>query len=172
MPQKITISAALAAIAFAASPALADAHMEAHDEHAAHEGSGEKHTIMPEDEGARAFMEQFGFSEAVIHGDTVYLSGVIAGPPPEGMTREEAYNRTFQYIGSVLERAGSSWDDVVDLTTYHVDIDASLPALAEVKNRYVKAPFPAWTAIDIDRLYAPEGEVEIKVTARVSAMGE
>lgn len=143
-----------------AAPALADGHEET--------PANEKKTIMPESEAGRAFMEQFGFSEAVIHGDTVYLSGVIAGPPPEVMTREEAYDRTFQYIGSVLERAGSSWDDVIDITTYHTDIDASLPALAEVKNRYVKAPFPAWTAIDIDRLYAPEGEVEIKVTARVS----
>lgn len=171
MTRPIRFSAALAAIAFIASPALADAHMEAHDEHGEH-AAHEKRTIMPEDEGARAFMEQFGFSEAVIHGDTVYLSGVIAGPPPEGMTQQEAYDRTFQYIGSVLERAGSSWDDVIDLTTYHVDIDDSLPALAEVKNRYVKAPFPAWTAIDVDRLYAPEGQVEIKVTARVSAMGK
>ena len=157
---KNTTKLLVSALALTSTPALADAHAEA--------APTEKQTIMPEDEGARAFMEQFGFSEAVIHGDTVYLSGVIAGPPPEGMTREEAYDRTFQYIGSVLERAGSSWDDVIDLTTYHVDIDASLPALAEVKNRYVKAPFPAWTAIDIDRLYAPEGEVEIKVTARVS----
>ena len=130
--------------------------------------TAEKLTIMPESEGGRAFMEEFGFSEAVIHGDTVYLSGVIAGPPSEGRTREEAYDRTFQYLGRVLERAGSSWDDVVDITTYHVDIDASMTALAAVKNRYVKAPFPAWTAIDIDRLFAPEGEVEIKITARLS----
>ena len=140
-----------------AAPALADGHE-----------AGSKHTIMPEDEGARAFMEQFGFSEAVIHGDTVYLSGVILGPAPEGMTREEAYERSFQYLGTVLERAGSSWDDVIDITTYHADIDASMPALAAVKNRYVKAPFPAWTAIDVDRLYAAEGEVEIKITARVT----
>ncbi|WP_197409563.1 Rid family hydrolase [Erythrobacter sp. YT30] len=152
--------ASIAAFTLASTPALADDHAEA--------PSTEKQTIMPESEGGRAFMEEFGFSEAVIHGDTVYLSGVIAGPAPEGRTREEAYDRTFQYIGSVLERAGSSWDDVIDLTTYHVDIDASMPALAEVKNRYVKAPFPAWTAIDIDRLYSPDGEVEIKVTARLS----
>ena len=46
---------------------------------------------------------------------------------------------------------------MVDLTTYHVDIDASMPALAEAKNRYVKAPFAAWAAIDIDRLYAHQG---------------
>ena len=127
-----------------------------------------KQVLMPEDERARAIHEQFGFSEAVIHGDTVYLSGVILGPAPEGMTREEAYERSFQYLGTVLERAGSSWDDVIDITTYHVDIDASMPALAAVKNRYVKAPFPAWTAIDVDRLYAAEGEVEIKITARVT----
>jgi reactive intermediate/imine deaminase len=145
---------------FSPSAAYADGHNEV--------PSTEKRTIMPESEGGRAFMEEFGFSEAVIHGDTVYLSGVIAGPAPDGMTREEAYDRTFQYLGSVLERAGSSWDDVVDITTYHVDIDASMPALAAVKNRYIKAPFPAWTAIDIDRLFAPEGEVEIKITARLS----
>lgn len=161
---KNTTKLLVSALALTATPALADAHAEA--------APTEKQTLMPENEGARAFMEQFGFSEAVIHGDTVYLSGVIAGPPPEGMTREQAYDLTFQYIGSVLERAGSSWAEVIDLTTYHVDIDASMPALAEVKNRYVKAPFPAWTAIDIDRLYTADGEVEIKVTARVTGMGE
>ncbi|MBO6767487.1 MAG: RidA family protein [Erythrobacter sp.] len=150
-------AALLAAPLAPAAPALADDH-----------GAGGKRTLMPEAGPGLAMMEEFGFSEAVIHGDTVYLSGVILGPAPEGMTREEAYDRSFQYLGSVLERAGSSWDDVIDITTYHVDIDASMPALAAVKNRYVKAPFPAWTAIDIDRLFAPEGEVEIKITARVS----
>lgn len=156
-------AAAILASAACTSPALADAHVEAGFEQA----SADKRTIMPEDPGARGFMEQFGFSEAVIHGDTVYLSGVILGPAQEGETQEEAFDRTFQYIGNILERAGSSWDDVLDITTYHVDIDASMPALAAVKNRYVKAPFPAWTAIDVDRLYTPDGVVEIKITARV-----
>ncbi len=128
-----------------------------------------KRAIMPENEQARAFLEQFGFSEATIHGGTVYLSGVIAGPVPEGMTEEEMYDEIFAYIGGMLERAGSSWDDVVDITTYHVDIEQSMPALSAAKNKVVKAPFPAWTAIDIDRLYTPDGLVEIKVTARVSA---
>ncbi|EAQ27963.1 Endoribonuclease L-PSP [Erythrobacter sp. NAP1] len=165
MLRSVTLLAAAAALSAATtSPALADAHVEA----GAEATSSEKRTIMPEDPGARAFLEQFGFSEAVIHGDTVYLSGVILGPPQEGETQEEAFDRTFQYIGGILERAGSSWGDVLDITTYHTDIDASMPALAAVKNRYVKAPFPAWTAIDVDRLYAPEGVVEIKITARRS----
>ncbi|MEP3421556.1 MAG: Rid family hydrolase [Erythrobacter sp.] len=149
-------------LALVATPAFADGHSEAAPV------SNEKQTIMPEAEGARAFMEQFGFSEAVIHGDTVYLSGVIAGPATADMTQEEAFEVTFEYIAGVLERAGSSWDDVIDITTYHVDIDASLLPLAVVKSRYVTAPFPAWTAIDVDRLFAPDGVVEIKVTARVT----
>ncbi|BDI61875.1 RidA family protein [Qipengyuania nanhaisediminis] len=168
MIRTVAATGALAIAMFGVSPALADAHMEAHGEHGDHGAAHEKQTIMPEGEGARAFMEQFGFSEAVIHGDTVYLSGVILGGPREGETQEEAFDRGFRYIGSVLARAGSSWDDVIDITTYHVDIDASMPALAAVKSRYVNAPFPAWTAIDIDRLYSPEGLVEIKVTARVT----
>ncbi|MEP3227140.1 MAG: RidA family protein [Parasphingorhabdus sp.] len=127
-----------------------------------------KQTLMPDSEQGRAFMEQFGFSEAVIHKDTVYLSGVIAGPTPEGMTDEESYARTFAYLGTILKRAGSSWDDVIDITTYHVDIEQSMPPLAAAKNRFVKAPFPAWTAIDIDRLFTPDGLVEIKITARLT----
>lgn len=127
-----------------------------------------KRTQMPEDAGAAAFLQQFGFSEAVIHGDMVYLSGIVAGPAPAGTSDEQMYDATFATIGRILERAGSSWDDVVDLTTFHVDIDQSLPPLAAAKSRYVKAPFPAWTAIDIDRLYTPDGLVEIKVVARLT----
>ncbi len=127
-----------------------------------------KQTLMPDSEQGRAFMEQFGFSQAVIHNGTVYLSGVIAGPTPEGMTDEESYARTFAYLGTILKRAGSSWDDVIDITTYHVDIEQSMPPLAAAKNRFVKAPFPAWTAIDIDRLFTPGGLVEIKITARLT----
>lgn len=131
-----------------------------------------KQTLMPDSEQGRAFMEQFGFSEAVIHNGTVYLSGVIAGPTPEGITDEESYARTFAYLGTILKRAGSSWEDVLDITTYHVDIDQSLPPLATAKNQFVKAPFPAWTAIDVDRLYAPDGLVEIKITARLTPKAE
>lgn len=127
-----------------------------------------KQTLMPESEQGRAFMDQFGFSQAVIHDGKVYMSGVIAGPTPEGMTDEESYARTFTYLGTILKRAGSSWDDVLDITTYHVDIDQSMPPLAAAKNRFVKAPFPAWTAIDVDRLYTPDGLVEIKITARLT----
>jgi hypothetical protein len=36
----------------------------------------------------------------------------------------------------------------------------------KVKHRYIRPPFPAWTAIDIDRLVPDGGLVEIKLVAR------
>lgn len=157
-----TSAALLAALA-----ALAAATPLSAQETAASPASA-KQTLMPDDPQARAFHDQFGYSEAVIHGDTVYLSGVVAGTPPEGMDPVDYYDRIFAHIGSILARAGSSWDDVLDITTFHLDIDATLPALAEAKKRHVRAPFPTWTVIGVSRLYEPSAQVEIKVIARVS----
>ena len=52
------------------------------------------------------------------------------------------------------------------MTTYHTDLAAQAEAIAAVKQRYVKAPFPAWTAIGISKLFEPAGVTEIKVTAQ------
>jgi enamine deaminase RidA (YjgF/YER057c/UK114 family) len=120
--------------------------------------------LMPEDPRLRAIWEQWGFAEAVVRGDTVYLSGVVAGLRPGETDPAVAYDRAFHQIGAILERAGSSWDDVLEMTTYHVDV-AGIQAFIAVKNNYVRAPFPAWTAIDVDRLVPDNGLVEIRVIA-------
>jgi enamine deaminase RidA (YjgF/YER057c/UK114 family) len=124
--------------------------------------------LMPSEERSRAFFEQWGFSQAVIHGDTVYLSGVVGALAPGETDPAAAYDRAFAAIGRVLERAGSSWDDVLEMTTYHTDLPTQIAGFRAVKDRYVKAPFPAWTAIDIDRLVPDRGLVEIKVVAKVA----
>jgi enamine deaminase RidA (YjgF/YER057c/UK114 family) len=35
-----------------------------------------------------------------------------------------------------------------------------------VKDRFVTEPYPAWTAVDIDRLYSDNAVAEIEVVAR------
>lgn len=122
--------------------------------------------LMPENAEARAFQEAVGFADAVIAGDTIYLSGVVAAPAPGDDGLEAGYERAFARIAATLARAGSSWDDVVDITTFHTDLAAHVEGFAAVKNRHVKAPFPAWTAIGVSRLYEPTAVVEIKVVAR------
>ena len=123
--------------------------------------------LMPENPEARAFQEAVGYATAVIAGDTIYLSGVVAGPAAGESDLAPGYERAFAHIAATLAREGASWDDVVDITTFHTDLAAHIDGFAAVKNRHVKAPFPAWTAIGVTRLYEPTAVVEIKVVARV-----
>lgn len=123
--------------------------------------------IMPENAAARAFQEQVGYSDAVVIDGTIYLSGVIAALGQGGDTLEAAYERAFKRIENTLRRAGASWADVVDLTTFHTDIKAQVVPIVTVKSRYVKAPYPTWTAIQVSRLYEDRGVTEIKLVARL-----
>ncbi len=148
--EKLLIAGALAASIFAAPLQAKEA----------------KDVLMPEDEKSLAFQSAVGFADAVIAGDMIYLSGVVASVNPEETGLTEAYERAFVRISKTLERAGVSWDDVVDLTTFHTDLAGQINEFAEVKNRYIKAPFPAWTAIGISTLFEPAGVTEIKIVAR------
>ncbi|HEX8642085.1 MAG TPA: Rid family hydrolase [Allosphingosinicella sp.] len=122
--------------------------------------------LMSEDEGSRRSQEEWGYSDAVVAGDTIYLSGIVVGLRQGETDLEAAYDRTYRLIGSILGRAGAGWDDVVDITSYHTDVTQQMPAIVAVHRRYVGAPFPAWTAIDVDRLIPDRGITEIKIVAR------
>lgn len=123
--------------------------------------------LMPGNPKARAFQEAVGYADAVIAGDTVYLSGVVAGPAPGDDGLQPGFERAFAHIAATLARAGVGWDDVVDMMTFHTDLPGTIDAFVAVKNRNVKLPPRAWTAIGISALYEPTALVEIKVTARV-----
>ena len=125
-----------------------------------------KQTIMPQDAEALAFQEAVGYSDAVIANGMIYLSGVVAVPREGEENMAPAFTRAFEALGRTLKRAGASWDDVVSFDTYHTDLAGQLDEFVTVKNRYIKPPFPAWTALGISSLYEPEGLVEIKITAR------
>ncbi|MFV3131723.1 Rid family hydrolase [Niveispirillum sp. KHB5.9] len=145
---------ALLACGMATTPALAGARQDAT-------------VLMSENPRGRAAQEEWGFADAVVTGDTVYLSGVVAGLPPGDTDLKAAYTRAMDHLGKILARAGVGWDDVVDMTTYHTDVPGQLDAFVAVKKNYIKAPFPAWTAIGITRLVPDAGITEIKLTARL-----
>ena len=156
MPILITIAAAVQSVAATASPAP--------QPFARRPG----HIIVPVSAEDRRELDEWGYSEAVIDGDHIWLSGVVAGLRP-GETvadQEAAYERAFRYVATVLDRGGSSFDGVVDVTSFHTDLPAQIEAFRRVKHRYIKGPFPAWTAIDVDRLVPDRGLVEIKLVAR------
>lgn len=145
---------ALLCLGFVALPAFAGARQQAH-------------VLMPKDSNALKIEEEWGFADAVVVGDTIYLSGVVAGLREGETDLKAVYERAFQRIGAILERAGASWDDVVDITSFHTDLTTQMPAIVAVKNNYVKPPFPAWTAIQVSRLIPDNGLTEIKVVAKI-----
>src|SRR5579863_5748895 len=96
---------------------------------------------------------------------TIYLSGQLgmtadgkfAGTP--GDFRAQAV-QCFENIKTALAEVGTTFDHVVKLTTYFIDI-AHMPVYLEVRNRYVNiASPPASTAIQISRLAHEGGLLE------------
>jgi enamine deaminase RidA (YjgF/YER057c/UK114 family) len=78
----------------------------------------------------------------------------------------EQLRQAFANIGRVLEAAGSSWADVVELTSYHVDLDRdALDATVELLREHCPGHQPVWTAIGVARLARPEMLVEISARA-------
>ena len=127
-----------------------------------------ENVVVPAEAADRRELDEWGYADAIIDGDRVWLSGVVAGlRPGETMADQEAaYDRAFRRLGDVLRRAESSFDGIVEITTFHTDLPAQIEAFKLVKHRYIRGPFPAWTAIDIDRLVPERGLVEIKLIAR------
>ena len=126
---------------------------------------GRATVIMSDDEGDRRFQQEWGYADAIVAGDTIYLSGVVAGLRPGETGYDAAYTRAFEEIGSILRRVGASWDDVVEISSFHTDLVSQMPAIVAVKNRYVRPPFPAWTAVGVTRLIPGSGITEIRVIA-------
>jgi enamine deaminase RidA (YjgF/YER057c/UK114 family) len=122
--------------------------------------------LMSQNERARADQEKYGYNDAVIAGDTIYLSGMVAGQAPGESSLVPAYERVYRRAEAILKRAGASLADVVDVTSFHTDIKAEIDALSEVQKRLLGSPPPAWTAIDVDRLLPDGGLAEIKIIAR------
>ncbi|MGZ8997694.1 MAG: Rid family hydrolase [Allosphingosinicella sp.] len=132
--------------------------------------AGAQQVLLSEDEGERRFQEELGYADAVVSGEMIYLSGVVVGQRP-GEPLEAAYERAFAKMSAILARAGSGWGDVVDVTSFHTDVNAQIRAMAAVQKRHMAGRIPAWTAIDVDRLIPDNGITEIKIVARRPAVG-
>lgn len=123
-----------------------------------------RETIIPE--GSEQQYERFHFAPAVRVGDTVRLSGVI-GTKADGSVDadpEQQFVAAFESVVAVLEAADATAADIVDITSYHVGLDA-LGTFMKVKDRFVSEPYPTWTAIGVSALAIPGAIVEIQVTA-------
>ena len=98
------------------------------------------------------------------------ICGGQIGMKPDGTVVEglEAQAElAFELLGEVLEAGGATYADVVELNTFHIDLQNTIQRFLAVKERFFVAPYPAWTAVGGAELALPGALVEIKALARL-----
>ena len=57
---------------------------------------------------------------------------------------EDQMRLAYEEVGEVLEAAGASWNDVVSMTSYHVDFRRDIDLMTAIHREFVTTePFPA-----------------------------
>ncbi len=118
-------------------------------------------------EGAESAVQDLKLSPGVVSNGHVFVTGMTGSRADGAMPDDpqEQFRNAFEKIGAVLAVTGLTHSDIVDMTSYHVRIDAHFDLFARVRADYVSAPYPAWTAVEVAALRRQGALVEIKVTA-------
>ncbi len=114
-------------------------------------------------------------------GDLLFLSGV--GPRTRGEKRipgvelndageivaydiETQCRSVFQNVRYILEDAGSSWDQIVDVTVFLTNMKADFPVYNKIYAEYFAENRPCRTTVEISSLPTPIA-IELKVIATI-----
>lgn len=118
--------------------------------------------------GRQALYEINQYSAAIRSGDLLFVSGQV-GSREDGSAEpdfEKQVQLAFDNLEAVLKAAGCTFEDIVDVTTFHTDPEAQFSAVMKVKGRiFPEKPYPNWTAVGVNWLAG--FDFEIKVIARI-----
>jgi 2-iminobutanoate/2-iminopropanoate deaminase len=109
------------------------------------------------------------YSQAIVAGDLLFLSGQIPLDPATGQIVSgdvvAQTDRVMRNLRAILEAAGCSLGDVVRTTIYLLDL-AQFAAVNESYGRFFEPPYPARATVQVAAL--PRGaQVEIDAVALV-----
>jgi reactive intermediate/imine deaminase len=104
------------------------------------------------------------YSQAVRHGNLVFLSGQVALDPASGTLVEGGIDvqtrQVFRNLNAVCEAAGGTLDDILKLNIYLTDL-GNFGTVNEIMAATFSAPYPARATIGVAAL--PLGaEVEVE----------
>ncbi|MDX2266381.1 MAG: RidA family protein [Hyphomicrobiales bacterium] len=120
--------------------------------------------------GRQALYDTHRYSAAIRSGDLLFVSGQV-GSRPDGSPEPDfaaQVQLAFDNLSAVLQTAGCTFDDIVDVTTFHTDPERQFETILALKNRVFAAPpYPNWTAVGVTWLAG--FDFEIKVIARIPA---
>lgn len=122
--------------------------------------------------GRHALYDLHKYSPAIRAGDLVFISGQV-GSRDDGSPEpvfEDQVRRAFANLKAVLVAAGGSFDDVIDVISFHTDPETQFDTVLKVRDEEIgKPPYPAWTAVGVTWLAG--FDFELKVVARIPARG-
>jgi 2-iminobutanoate/2-iminopropanoate deaminase len=104
------------------------------------------------------------FSNCLVVGDTVYLSGLHAGAEAAGMSVAQQTAKVLGMIETLVVAAGATKQDIVKLTIYLTDI-GKRAEVSEARRAFFTGDFPCSTLVGIAALAAPGAAVEIDAVA-------
>lgn len=122
--------------------------------------------------GMEQMYDVWHLAPAVRAGDFVLCSGVL-GTDADGRAIEDLdaqFDAVFANLGVVLAAAGADLGHVVEMVSFHLDLEADIAAFGAAKDRHLTDSYPAWTAVGVTQLGAgavPGARVEVKATAYV-----
>jgi len=103
-------------------------------------------------------------------GRLVYCAGAVAlGPDGNVVALGDIVGQTRQVMENLrlaLEAAGATFDDVVKVTNYVVNVEDWRKVLP-VRAEYLKEPYPASSFVEVSALMFPELLIEIEAVAVV-----
>ena len=109
------------------------------------------------------------YSEAVVHGGTVYLAGQV----PEHTGGQDISSQTADVLAIVdgwLERTGSSRSSLLSATIYLTDLSSDYAGMNAVWDAWLPAGCaPARTTVEVGKLAKAEWRIELTVVAAVVA---
>lgn len=113
--------------------------------------------------GMEALYERFHSAAIVRAGNVVYMSGALGVNDDMRIVegREAQLTRAFENQERMLAAVGATWDDVVQLNTYHTDM-RDIPLVFQVKDRFIVENYPTWTAVAVPFLRLPGQIIEVR----------
>jgi enamine deaminase RidA (YjgF/YER057c/UK114 family) len=107
--------------------------------------------------------QQIGYSQAVVAGRTIYISGTTGanekGFPPE---MESQMKLAYAAIQRTMSHYGADFSNIVMERIYTTDLEALIKCQEERKKIYGDW-LPAATWVEVKRLYEPKAKIEIEV---------
>lgn len=122
-----------------------------------------------EPESGKSTYKHFHFSQAVKSGGLLVCSGQVGTNLDHSVpeSAEDEFRNAWQAVEEVLKEAGLDFQDIVEYTSYHVDLRKNMKAFMKARDEVLSEPWPAWTAVGVNELFIPGVRVELRVIAQL-----